>query len=114
MTDDDLQTISCAYATEAALHQAYMPFLRDGGLFVRSNYILPLGTLVHLSISLLNEPEHYTIEAKVAWITPRGAQSNKPAGLGFQFKGENSRHLCNKIETCLAGMLKSTQQTDTM
>lgn len=114
MTDHDMQTINCSYCTETVLYQAYMPFLRDGGLFVRSNYILPLGTVVRLSVSLLNEPEHYIIEARVAWITPRGAQGNKPAGLGFQFIGENSRHLSNKIETCLAGMLKSTQPTDTM
>lgn len=114
MTDDDVQTICCAYSTEAALYQAYMPYLRDGGLFVRSNYILPLGTQVCLSVTLMNEPEHYNIDARVAWITPRGAQSNKPAGLGFQFVGESSRHFCNKIETCLAGMLKSTQLTDTM
>ncbi|MGQ3890978.1 PilZ domain-containing protein [Legionella sp. CNM-4043-24] len=112
--NEELQSINCSFPTEALLYQAYMPFLHDGGLFVRSNYILPLGTMVRLEFSLLNEAELYVVEAKVVWITPRGAQGNKPAGLGFQFKGENSRSLCNKIETCLAGMLKSTQMTDTM
>lgn len=111
---DDVQKINCSFPTESALYMAYMPFLRGGGLFVRSNAILPLGTLVVLSINLLNEPEPYSIDARVVWITPRGAQGNKPAGLGLQFIGENCRHFSNKIETCLAGMLKSTQMTDTM
>lgn len=106
--------INCSFPTEATLYMAYMPFLVGGGLFVRTNQILPLGTNICLSISLLNEPDSYQIEAKVAWITPRGSQGNKPAGLGLQFVGENCRHFRNKIETCLAGMLKSAQMTDTM
>lgn len=110
----DVVQINCTFSTEAILYMAYMPFLRGGGLFVRSNQILPLGTDVVLSINLLNEPDAYKINAKVAWITPRGSQGNKPAGLGLQFIGENSRHFSNKIETCLAGMLKSAQMTDTM
>jgi type IV pilus assembly protein PilZ len=110
----DTVQINCSFPTESTLYMAYMPFLQGGGLFVRSNQILPLGTIVILSISLLNEPEPYTIDAKVAWITPRGSQGNKPAGLGLQFIGENCRHFSNKIESCLAGMLKSAQITDTM
>lgn len=106
--------ISCIFPTEATLYMAYMPFLLGGGLFVRSNQVLPLGTSVLLSVNLFNEPEAYRIEAKVAWITPRGSQGNKPAGLGLQFVGENCRHFSNKIETCLAGLLKSAQTTDTM
>ena len=66
------------------------------------------------SINLLNEPDSCLIDGKVVWITPIGAQGNKPAGIGVQFIGENSRYFCNKIETYLAGMLKSTQGTDTI
>lgn len=110
----DIVQINCTFSTELALYMAYMPFLRGGGLFVRSNQILPLGTDVILVINLLNEPDAYKINTKVAWITPRGSQGNKPAGLGLQFVDENSRHFSNKIETCLAGMLKSAQMTDTM
>ena len=110
---NDVQ-ISCAFPTETALYMAYMPFLSGGGVFVCTNQILPLATEVQLSVSLLNEPEVYVVSAKVAWITPRGAQGNKPAGLGFQFISENTRNLTNKIETILAGMLKSTQMNNTM
>jgi len=114
MTQDEPQTIECAFLTESALYQAYMSFLLGGGLFVRMNPILAIGDTVKLSVQLLNEAERYHINARVVWLTPKGAQGNKPAGIGFEFIGENARHFSNKIETCLAGMLKSTNPTDTM
>lgn len=115
MTEGDCShNISCAFTTEAALYMAYMPFLHGGGLFIRTNHLFAMGDNIELSVALLSEPEQYIITGKVAWITPKGAQGSKPAGIGIQFTGENSRLFCNKIETYLAGMLKSTQLTDTM
>ena len=109
----DIQ-INCFFPTESCLYMAYMPVLKGGGIFVHSSQILSLGTRVNLVIRLLNESEIYKVEAKVAWITPRGSQGNKPEGLGFQFLGENCRTLTNKIEKYLTGLLKSSQLTDTM
>ncbi|WP_419421061.1 PilZ domain-containing protein [Legionella sp. D16C41] len=110
----DVPIINGNFPTEAALYTAYMPFITNGGLFIRTNLVLTLGTQVQLSLKLLNETKPYTISAKVAWITPRGSQGNKPAGLGLQFIGEESPALKNKIETYLAAMLKSSQITDTI
>lgn len=111
---DNIPVVECVFLSETALYQAYMPFLTGGGVFVRMNPVLALQSEVKLSIMLLSEPERYQIDARVVWITPKGAQGNKPAGIGFQFIGDNNRQFCNKIETCLAGMLKSTQPNDTM
>ena len=110
----DVPIVDCSYPTESALYMGYMPFISGGGLFVRTNLTLPLGSTVNLSIKLLSEINPYVISAKVAWITPRGSQGNKPAGLGFQLIGDDARALKNKIETYLAAMLKSSQMTDTM
>lgn len=50
---------------------------------------------------------------KVVWITPKGAQGNRAAGIGVQFNdGDNTAR--NKIETYLAGALKSDRPTHTM
>lgn len=106
--------MNCSFTSDASLYLAYMPFVKGGGLFIRTNHQFPLGTEVNLSVKLLTEPDPYTVEGKVVWITPKGAQGNKPPGAGVQFIGENSRYLANKIETYLAGMLKSTQSTDTI
>lgn len=106
--------INCTYTSEASLYLAYMPFVKGGGLFIRTKQVFQLGETVSLSIKLLSEDEPYQIDGKVVWITPIGAQGNKPPGIGVQFMGESSRYLCNKIETYLAGILKSTQTTDTI
>lgn len=111
---ESAQLINCTFSSEASLYLAFMPFVKGGGLFVRTNHTYTLNHLVDLSVHLLNEQEPYLLSGKVVWITPKGAQGNKPPGIGVQFTGENSRYLCNKIETYLAGMLKSTQMTDTI
>lgn len=113
MTDDDLM-INCAYPDEQALFLSFMPYVKDGGLFVRTKNIYELGQSVRLSITFLNEPEQHIVEGKVVWITPKGAQGNKPAGIGVQLVSDNKRQIVNLIETYLAGKLKSVQQTDTM
>ena len=111
---DTIQQINCSFLIESALYAAYMPFVKGGGLFVRTKTNYPFGSDVKLLIKLMDEDEFYVVDGKVIWITPNGAQGNKVPGIGVQFIGENSRYLCNKIETYLAGMLKSSQITDTI
>lgn len=112
--NDEVPSISCSFSSENSLYLAYMPFIKNGGLFIRTKNDYELGSEVNLSIQLLKEPEAYKIQGRVVWITPKGAQSNKPAGIGVQFIDDKSRSVCNKIETFLAGMLKSTHLTDTI
>lgn len=109
-----IKKIACSFPNEVALYLAYMPFIKGGGLFIRTNTSYSFGNTIQLSITLIDELEPYEINAKVVWITPKGAQGNKPPGIGIQFDGENASVICNKIETYLAGMLKSTQLTDTI
>jgi type IV pilus assembly protein PilZ len=53
------------------------------------------------------------VAGKVVWITPKGAQGNKVAGIGVQFTGDTTIAR-DKIETYLAGALKSDRMTHTM
>ncbi|WP_082650837.1 PilZ domain-containing protein [Legionella steigerwaltii] len=111
---DTIQQINCSFLSESTLYAAYMPFVKGGGLFIRTKTNYLFGSVVKLSIKLMDEDELYVVDGKVIWITPKGAQGNKVPGVGVQFIDENSRNLCNKIETYLAGMLKSSQLTDTI
>lgn len=98
---------------KANLFHIYMPFLINGGLFVRTDKKFNLGDEVFLLIKLIDEPEKYTIRGKVAWITPPCAQAGREAGIGVQF-GEDATELRAKIETYLAGALAADRATDTM
>lgn len=114
MAEDDVKLIKCSFLDEQSLYLAYMPFVKGGGLFIRTKQTYALGSKVNLSVQIVDETEDFLIEGKVVWLTPRGAQRNKPAGIGVQLLGDNGLRLANKIETHLAGMLKSTQVTDTI
>ncbi len=111
---DEYPVMNCSFSNEESLYRAYMPFVKGGGLFIRTKHTYQLGNILNLSVKLLNEADSYLVDGKVIWITPKGAQGNRPCGVGVQFVSENSRILSNKIETYLAGMLKSTQITDTI
>lgn len=109
-----IQQINCILDNVPALYAAYMPFVKGGGLFIRTKADYPLGTPLNLTVTIMDEHDPYIIDARVVWITPTGAQGNKLPGIGVQFLGEKSRYLANKIETYLAGMLKSSHITDTI
>lgn len=110
----EILKMTCSFKDEASLYPAYMPFVKGGGLFIRTTDTYEMGTEVNLTVQLLDEQAPYTVMGKIVWITPKGAQGNKPAGVGIQFTDENGEPLRNKIETYLAGMLKSSQMTDTI
>lgn len=110
---DNLTQMSCSFNNEDALYFSYMPFIKGGALFIRTKQEFSLGSSIQLTVHLMDEQEDYVVEGKVAWLTPKGAQGGKPSGVGVQLS-EKNRTLINKIETYLAGMLKSTQITDTI
>ena len=112
--DEGRNELSCVFQNENVLFLSFMPFVKDGGLFVRTKESYQLDDPVTLLLTFFEEPEIHRVEGRVVWITPKGAQGNKMAGIGVQFLSENKRQMCNKIETYLAGMLKSTQLTDTI
>ncbi|PIE43071.1 MAG: pilus assembly protein PilZ [Gammaproteobacteria bacterium] len=98
---------------KAVLYAAYMPFIKNGGLFIPTTKSYQLGNEVFLLLNLMDEVEKIPVAGKVVWITPKGAQGNRAAGIGVQFN-DDSEHARNKIETYLAGAISSDRQTHTM
>jgi type IV pilus assembly protein PilZ len=97
-----------------ALYHAYIPFTKNGGLFIPTSRSYSIGDEIFMQLTLLEEAK-ILIAGKVVWITPKGAQSNRAAGIGVQFNDIiNSSMVRAKIETYLAGMLKSERSTYTM
>ena len=105
--------LSLTIKDKSVLYAAYMPFIRDGGLFIPTSKQYQLGDEVFMLLKLMEEPEKIPVAGKVVWITPKGAQGNRAAGIGVQFS-EGDTLARNKIETYLAGALKSDRPTHTM
>jgi type IV pilus assembly protein PilZ len=105
--------LSLTIKDKAVLYSAYMPYLKHGGLFVPTNKPYNIGDEVFMLLNLMDEADKIPIAGKVVWITPKGAQGNRTAGIGVQFSEEDA--VANsKIENHLAGSLTSDRPTHTM
>jgi len=99
---------------KAALYAAYMPFIKNGGLFIPTNKQYELGDEVFMLLTLMDEKERLPVAGKIIWITPKGAQGNKASGIGVQFSEQDKGVTKDKIEKHLAGILESDRLTHTM
>lgn len=98
-----------------ALYNAYMPFIKGGGVFVPTAKRYALGEEVFLVMNLPDSNERVAVAARVVWLTPSGAQGNRTAGIGVQFTDPSTGDAARtKIETLLAGTLQSDKPTQTM
>ena len=111
--DASSSVVSVELTDKVALYTAYMPFIKNGGLFIRSEKNYKLGEEIFLLLKLMNETEKFTIAVKVVWISPPGGQDGLVSGVGVQFD-DSAKMVKNKIETYLAGSGQSERRTDTM
>ncbi|CAK0766791.1 type IV pilus assembly protein PilZ [Gammaproteobacteria bacterium] len=105
--------LSLTIKDKNALYLAYMPFLKTGGLFIPTTKSYQLGDEVFMLMNLMDEPDRLAVAGKVVWITPRGAQGNRTAGIGVQFSELDKGVVRSKIETYLAGT-KADRPTHTL
>lgn len=106
-------------ADRAALYQAYMPFISNGGLFIPTSRRdedkrYNLGDEVFLLVHLEEQGESMPVPGKIVWVTPPGAQSQRVPGVGIQFATQDGGATQQKIETLLAGSINSERPTHTL
>ena len=105
--------LSLSIKDKAVLYAAYMPFLKNGGLFIPTARHYEIGNEIFMLLKLLDEGERIPVAGTVVWITPVYAQDNQAAGIGIHFKDVQGS-VRRKIETLLAGSLNSDKPTNTM
>ena len=107
--------LSLAIKEKAALYAAYMPFLKNGGVFVPTSKPYKIGDEIYLILSLMDDPNKYPIAGKVVWITPAGAANNKAQGIGVHFPSDESGERARlRIEEILGAALRSSRATHTL
>ena len=84
-----------------ALNLAWMPFVKNGGLFVASMDRYTLGEMVWLELTLPNRTDPIRVEGKIVWITPHNALHHVLPGIGVQFVGANAGTARSQIELLL-------------
>lgn len=108
-----MENITLEFISDRDLYQSYMPFMKNGGLFVRTTEQFELGTDINLSVTLPDSLEASQIKGKVAWITPIGAQNGTPAGIGVCFV-EDLDNIRNQIDKSIGRLLNSAEPTLSM
>lgn len=107
--------LSLSINSKSALYAAYMPFLSRGGLFIPTSRDYKLGDEIFMLLTLMDEPARLPIAGSVIWVTPAGAQGNKPQGIGVQFSADESgQAVRRRIEEILGGHLGSSRSTHTL
>lgn len=106
--------LSLTIKDKSALYAAYMPFVKNGGLFIPTNKSYQLGDEVFMLLTLMDEAEKIPVAGKIIWITPKGAQGSRAAGIGVQFSDSDGGLAQKKIETYLAGALTADRPTHTL
>jgi type IV pilus assembly protein PilZ len=107
--------LSLAIKEKAALFAAYMPFLRNGGIFVPTSRPYKLGDEVYLILTLMDDPAKLPVAGKIVWISPTGASGHRQSGIGVQFPPDESGVAArSRIESILGGSLKSSRPTHTV
>ena len=67
-----------------------MPFVKNGGLFIPTKKTYSLGNEVFVLLTLWTNARRSPLPGSVVWITPKGAQGNRLAGIGVQFHNDQS------------------------
>lgn len=99
---------------KSALYVAYMPFVKNGGLFIPTTKEYRLGDEVFILLTLMDSAERLPVAGKVVWVTPKGAQNKRQQGIGVQFSNQDQGATQKKIEGLLAGALGADRATHTM
>ncbi len=107
--------LSLSIKEKAALYAAYMPYLKNGGIFVPTNRSYNIGDEVYLILTLLEDPTRIPVAGKVVWITPTGGGASKTPGIGVHFPSDETGITARKrIEDALGAALRSSRPTHTI
>ncbi len=106
--------LSLSIKEKNSLYAAYIPFIKNGGLFIPTGKPYQLGDEVFILLHLMDEPDRIPVAGKVVWVTPRGASGSRTPGIGVQFNPDDKGGTRQKIEDLLGGSLNTEKPTHTM
>ncbi len=105
--------LNVEFHSEHDLYLAYMPFLKEGGLFVKTPRLYDLDDKVELNILLPDSLEPSIVQGEICWLTPAGVQNGTPPGVGVSFIADPDK-IRHQIEKAIARHLNSSEPTLTM
>lgn len=98
-----------------ALYASYMPFIKDGGIFLPTEVAYDLNDDVFVILKLPFDKAVFKFMSKVVWINPTSTNKNKPTGVGLRVDIKNGgAQFMSKIESIVGVMTNSARPTFTI
>ena len=120
---NNVRPLIVSIKTKEQLYSCYMPYLKNGGMFVfavsfgsQSTSLPPPGSKIMILMNLPDDAMKKTVQGKVCWVTAVPTTLGAHAGVGVHFDDNDAnRQLRDQIEKLLAGYLgKSETRTQTV
>lgn len=83
------------------LSLSYIPFLKEGGLYIPTAEHYALGDDVSVELVLATKKITINFAGKVVWVTPKNALHHVLPGIGVQFSGANAASIRAQVESNL-------------
>lgn len=99
--------------TKAA--EAYMPFIKGGGVFVETEQVLMLGDTLFVLMTVGDDGKKFPVNGKVVWVNGDSGRGDRPVGVGIQFPPDASGVAAREeIERMIGKMQVSMKRTATL
>lgn len=110
-----IKQMSIAFKDYNQMADVYMPFLRNGGIFIPTERPFELGDELFIALSLPDEPEkRIPVPAVVVWITPMNAINRSKPGIGVHFTGVQAQATNTRFKHDVAKATRRSPYTFTM
>lgn len=108
-----LGMLNCSFEDNLQLQKSFMPFFRNGGLFIETTRPYKMGDKVVILLSLPDKSRH-AASGEVSWINP--GFGHRPAGVGISFSDADSanQEVRVQIENLLVGLTPLDQPSMTL
>lgn len=106
--------LSLVFANLDQLHLSFMPFLRNGGLFIPTPDSYQMGEEVSMLIELPDESEKVQAKGIVSWVTPLHSTGHNKEGVGVEFSDGNGIALRHRITTLLLDSVDQSKKSHTL
>ncbi len=88
-----------------ALHSHYMPFIKNGGIFIPTDQVYKFGETIGMVLRFLDRGKKLVITGKVVWVSPQSSnQTSQNPGVGLQFVGNTRQDVQKAIEAYLGDL----------
>jgi type IV pilus assembly protein PilZ len=109
-----LPLVPLRFKSTNQLYKSFMPWLKNGGLFVPTSKRFEMGQKVLMMVVLPGMIDKFPTAGAVAWVCPKDATGHNKPGVGVEFLDEEGVALRLRIEGMLTEQLKSLEPTYTL